>query len=238
MFTQRSYPTRRFSTRKQKRTMALYRPKKPYMRRALPPAPEIKAWDWHEHAIPYVVGLDYVAGIPSTNIMTTGMTCLNCGVQEGTSFYERIGSKIVIKSISLKGWLQASTNTEMRKITRSMILYDRQPNGAYPGINDVLAINGIGPAERDIMTGLNMDNRSRFSILRDKILPTTNYGTKEQAIPICEYITGRWEVEYGSSTGLIGDIKTGAILWLLFTNDHQAADTFLMSYVSRIRYYD
>jgi len=204
-----------------------------------PPPQEIKSWDWQEHAASFIEGIDTVAGIGATNAFTTGMTCLNCGIQQGATFYQRIGTKAVIKSISLKAYVQAAANAGLRQMGRSIIVYDRQPNGAYPNIGDILSINDQGiPNVGDMMTGLNLQNRSRFSILCDKLYALNNYGTAEAAVPIQEFITGRWETEFGTSTGLIGDVKTGAILWILFLNDHNANGALIMSFVSRVRYYD
>lgn len=94
-----------------------------------------------------------------------------------------------------------------------LVFYDKQPNGAYPTYADLLSNNDQAPT---FESGVSPVNRSRFVIIRDQNLvidPAMTLTT-----PVKLYAKGRWEVEYGTNTGLIGDMRTGAIHIMAFGN--------------------
>ena len=124
------------------------------------PRPEIKAVD-----IP--VALYPMFNSPTTNTL---VTLLN-GVQEGTGFYNRIGRHISMKSLHVTGTFAKSGNNSVGDdYVRWAIVYDRQPsaNASLPTYQDIFkAYDQGGAATAGVLSGVNLDNRERFVILRD-----------------------------------------------------------------------
>ena len=62
-------------------------------------------------------------------------------IKQGNAISQRIGNKINLKSVRLRFSLDSTgvlTNTPTD--TRLLLVYDRQPNGAYPTVNDFLNV--------------------------------------------------------------------------------------------------
>jgi len=97
--------------------------------------------------------------------------CLNA-TQEGVGLWNRVGRRIRMKSIQIKGHVVPivpdGTKYPSPSTCRIILFYDRQPNKALPDLNDVLlSYNSAGGATTTAFSGLNMNNRDRFLMLRD-----------------------------------------------------------------------
>jgi hypothetical protein len=197
--------------------------------------PEIKSFDTSiaEYSLP----VNTFSGT-APNVFTGGMTCLNL-IQQGATYYNRIGSKATIKSIAFAAVFDIATPQTQSISIRIMIVYDRQCNGAYPTTDDILSINDGGMGGF-FNVNLNMANRSRFMILRDGLYKL------DQAcqLGICykTFIKCRLDSEYSTNTGAIGDIRSGAIYLIAFSDSGTIGGTVnqidMISGLSRIRYYD
>lgn len=92
-------------------------------------------------------------------------TLLTAPVQ-GSDFVNRIGRRIIVKSVFVRGYIQTEGSLTQAAAgapaqqCRLIILVDMQPNGAVPAITDIL--EGVAPHYQ-----LNLNNRDRFKILRD-----------------------------------------------------------------------
>ena len=92
---------------------------------------------------------------------TTGSVTLLNGVATGTDFTDRIGRKIVMRSLYLRGTLSPVDGITLDNMCRVLIVYDMQSNGAAPAITDVLK-------SATSIAQLNMNNRDRFRVIMDK----------------------------------------------------------------------
>ena len=182
-------------------------------------------------------GLPTIATPPSggePGVAFTGLTELNC-IPQGATSYNRIGTKVVIKSIKFSTTFSMLGSAPTTGIVRWMIVYDRQPNGSFPPISAILSENiSTVPG---LYTGVNMANRSRFLVLRDQ---TINFDVHLLQIKaVSTYIRTNLETQFSSTTSTIGDITTGALYFIAFTNTAAAANYFKnYSTTCRIRYYD
>lgn len=159
------------------------------------PPQEIKSFDFEEGAN---VALPLLTAATGSASLATGMVAINL-VQQGAAYYNRIGTKAVVKSIAVQFGLGAPESYTKPGLVRYMLVYDRQPNGAYPTIGDILQ----NPAGNTFFnTGVNMANKSRFSILRDKVVCLD--AAQAAVVQVKEFISNRLETEYGTSTGGIG----------------------------------
>lgn len=159
------------------------------------------------------------------------MTEINC-IQQGATVANRIGNKVVIKSLHLKFNIAAAAGVQ--SVVRAMVIYDKQPNGAFPALTDILLDQPLGAA--NAMGGLNIANKSRFAVVRDQFLPVD--AAQALVHPINWYMKGRWEVEYGANAGNIGDFRTGSIYVLIFSCYAAGGAAAVTQINCRTRYFD
>jgi len=164
----------------------------------------------------------------------TGITELNC-VQQGATSYNRIGTKILIKSIDLRFNAFMAGSGPVVDSFRYLVVYDHSPNGAFPAYSDILSDNISGTA--GFHSRINMSNRSRFIILRDRTIPMTY--TNDAIVSCKEFIKCKLETQFKSTTGAIGDITSGAIYLFAFASLSTSVCWIqTSSVISRIRFFD
>lgn len=183
---------------------------------------------------------------------------------EGSSFYHRIARRTRGVSLEVHGMIvPTNTNTAASKLqyARLLLVYDRQANGALPSGSDILLNYDYGGVTNaSSFAGVNMDNRDRFQIIRDRkiLLPplgalgvaptttsasvfTTNADLKDSTFNFSEYIKlSGLETQYKASTdGDIGDISTGAYLLYLIQSQSDANTTaWQLQYQARYKFLD
>lgn len=185
-----------------------------------------------------VFGLPTISTPPTggePGVAFTGITELNC-IPQGATSYNRIGTKVVIKSIKFSTTFSMLGTAPTTGIVRWMIVYDRQPNGSFPAISSILSQNvSTVPG---FYSGVNMANRSRFLVLRDQTMYFDVHQTNIR--PVSTYIRTNLESQFTSTTSTIGDITTGAVYFVAFTNTAGTAANYFNNYATtcRIRYID
>lgn len=180
----------------------------------------------------------FAASTPPTGsepaVPFTGITEFNC-VPQGATSYNRIGTKILIKSIDFRCVFSMNGTAPTHNSVRYMIVYDRQPNGAFPAFSDIFSTN-ISTAPT-FFSGVNMANRSRFIILRDRVQTLDPDGSGTFSVK--EFIKTKLETQFRTNTGNIGDITTGALYLVAISLTGSAASYSTMgSATFRIRYFD
>lgn len=184
-------------------------------------------------------------------VSTTGLyRLLNVPVL-GTDFSNRIGRKILVKSLYIRGFvtstaaanLTANANAPPQQ-ARLIIVWDMQPNGVTFGGADLLT--SLAPQAM-----LNLNNRDRFKIVsdttyeigvyRDSNVATASIATTGQVIhPISKYIKlGKIETVFNAgSAGVIADINSGA-LFAVWVGSNAAGANDATAFVSyRARFQD
>lgn len=184
-------------------------------------------------------------------VNTTGAFTLLALPVTGADMNQRIGRKIQLKSVYIRGhvctnWAATpvgATSAIATQHCRLIILCDYQPNGAAPAVLDLLAT--ASP-----LAHLNLNNRDRFKILKDKIytlgpsfFDTTNQqglSVAPQILPIKIYKKLNIETIFNATNGgSIADITSGALF--MFWIGSTAASATLASTASlstRVRYFD
>jgi len=204
-----------------------------------PTSAEIKAADIEEGT--------YVFRDPNT---ASNIILLN-GVMTGSGFFNRVGSRIEMKNLHMNGFLgpnTAATSTTPSNL-RMLIVYDRQPVGALPVISDILQDrNQVGTAITGGLSHINLDNRDRFTILRDIrwVVPTVTAGV---VTGVSTGVGEQWCINefiklkglgthYKSSSNpvTIADISTGA-LYACFVTETNDSD-WVVETNFRLRYND
>lgn len=169
------------------------------------------------------------------NISTTASINLLCIPQLGTDFTNRIGRKILIKSVYIRGYVSteaansgfANSLSVGTQLVRMIILADMQPNGAAPAATDILNT-------ADSASQLNANNRDRFKIIKDKTwclggTRTSITANEVQAVAISpQQFNLKWYKRLNMETifnagnaGTIADINSGA-LYLVFIGNRAA----------------
>lgn len=202
---------------------------------------EIKAID--------IATVAYAFRLPAT---ATNVILLN-GVQTGTGFFNRVGSRIEMKNLHIRGYVRyAATNGG--SVLRMLIVYDRQPVGALPTISDVLQTRDqSGTATTAGASEINLDNRDRFTIVRDMeyYAPPCTYtggvltngpqfpGQDDKQWDVNEFIKLKELATHFKSTAnpaTITDISTGALYAFFVTSGTDSALEFAGGF--RLRYND
>ena len=195
-----------------------------------PAISEVKCFDENIATAAVLPNLAAVAGTEPAAAYS-GMTEINC-IRQDATVAGRIGNKVVIKSLHCKFNLTAAA--VVTATVRGMLVYDRQPTGAFPAITDILLDQPLGAANG--MGGLNISNKSRFSVIRDKYFAID--AAQSLQIPVNWYVKGRWEVEFGANAGTIGDFRTGAIYFICFQANAAGGNANITQQNCRCRYFD
>lgn len=137
---------------------------------------------------------------------TTGVVsaCLN-GCAQGTTAVTRVGRRITIKSIYVRGVVIKAATTTGENIMRLMIVYDKQANATAP--------TGAAVLVPDAVHGVNLlDNSRRFVTLMDKVFSCSTVGGANQDDHFEFYKKVNLPVEYNAgSAGTVGDIQSGSL---------------------------
>lgn len=180
-----------------------------------------------------------VAAIPAVGAVATaepavafaGITEVNC-VPQGATVANRIGNKIVLRSVHYRASISAAAAVQGE--VRLMLVYDRQPNGAFPALTDVLLSQPAGAVNN--YSSINIANKNRFLVIRDQFF---NLDAAQSLIHHIDWFCkGRWETEFGANAGNIGDFRTGSILFIGYITNAIGGNIVLSNGNCRVRYYD
>jgi len=153
----------------------------------------------------------------STTVAVGGTITLINGIAQGTDYNQRIGRKILMKSIFSKFFLvpNSTLNQVQGNIVRVMVFYDSQTNGSAPAVSDVLT-TGVYDSP------LNLNNRDRFKIIIDKyytmgaavytsgaLTAGSPYPTYCKKFKKCSL-----EVVFGGTGATVGSIQSGGLFML------------------------
>lgn len=115
-------------------------------------APEIKNYDNNIAAASVVTGTPYVASLCS-------------GIAEGTSDAQRVGQKILLKSVDIEMNVVAVPGASVGNLSPPcpidvFVVWDKQPNAAQAAASTIFASSATN------LTFLNTQNTERFVVLR------------------------------------------------------------------------
>jgi len=142
---------------------------------------------------------------------TTGSIQLVATIAQGASVNQRVGKKVVLKSIQVRGGIGSRTTTTVSD-TAWLLVYDKRPTAALPAITDILATNSPNAF-------LNDANSGRFTILRRWTRTfmgnITTPSTGREFADVEEFIkVNKPCVFKAAGTGAMGDIEQGAVYFV------------------------
>lgn len=174
---------------------------------------------------------------PATyNMDTTGTVTLLNGVATGSDYTDRVGRKIILKSVYVRGIIKPVDTQTSDVLCRMMLVYDMQSNGAAPAITDILK-SSTSTAQ------LNMNNRDRFKIIMDKVVAlgardiSSGYTGMVNVVPVKKYKKLRHETIYSGTLSTVASIATGG-LYLVTIGDQTSGLGGLLSCSVRTRFID
>lgn len=168
------------------------------------------------------------------------MSNIHLGVATGTDFTNRIGRRINVTSIQLRGWFGdggSAVNEVDSSPLRVLILEDLQTNGVIATIADIFTA-----AEANSF--LNLNNRERFKVHYDFAFTIPPFNSNTTAsdglfcpVPIVNfYKKCNIPVTFEGTAATIGSVSSGAIY--LVTLGSQAATSLVFNATARIRFVD
>lgn len=162
--------------------------------------------------------------IPNTTYsLTTTRTVTPINIiNTGTSFFNRIGRKIHVKSIHLRGYLAESGNAlAAPDYLRIALVYDKQINGVTASWSDIWQETDLAGAQTTNTTSqVNLNNRDRFQILKEWKIHTPGQNATPSIFvdedccvtgSIEAYLKTNLEVQYKADAGLVTDLATGGL---------------------------
>lgn len=201
--------------------------------------PEIKSFDQQVAAPGSVYSITNIVGsIPTAAF--AGITVLN-PIAVGAAFYQRIGARVNNLSCDIRfnaTYAPTLPADPPALSLRWLVVYDTQCNKAYPLMSDLFAVNDAGTP--NFNSSCNMANRSRFVVMRDKIVTLDNGRGLTQSINKFVRLRGVPTMYYSSGADQ-SFITTGALWFILFSSIQSTtlSGTLGISNIStRIRYSD
>lgn len=203
-------------------------------------------------------------GIAHTGVVSTTNTNANIDVlnlvQAGTGSWNRVGRKIHLKSVRVRGLITAAfrpaatTEDLIGQTLRMILVWDKQPSGAAIPTFDTIfgTTTQAGVEATTLLDPVKYDNMGRFQVLRDKVWdfnPPTHVsgGTEDDYNMVFNFdefvkLGNRETVFSGQSNPMtIADISTGA-LYLIFRSSANIANQAIINVnagsFSRLRYVD
>lgn len=176
-------------------------------------------------------------------------------IRVGSTFCNRIGRKINMKSVKVDGNINFIRTVNDEDYVRIMIVYDRQTNGALPAIADILQDTDQATANTtNSFSGANVNNVDRFQVLRDHRihLPSFTYTAGQVSnlggvdpvsttFFIDDYIKLNGlltQYKADSSPAVIGDIASGALYLVTFGSAVAGSEGYQFAAKLRLRYTD
>lgn len=165
----------------------------------------------------------------SLNLMAQGDTALT-----------RQGSQISATSIQYKATFQHDLDQVNPGIIRHLIVWDSQPNGAYPNINQILDNSVVTPFT---VAPYNREFQKRFKIVEDEIfelnpfyqMDTSHWGPQKKFMR--KKVQLHRTIKFTGTTGLIANVVSNNLLYV-FVSDIAGAE-FPFVYVGyRLTYKD
>jgi len=161
-------------------------------------------------------------------------TCL-CVISQGAASDQRIGRRILVKSVYVRGRVFAPTSMTGAASFRMLVVQDKQCNGALPAATDVLLVN-------EYCSPVNLGNSKRFKILMDETLGGVTLSTDTQeGINFERYVKTNIEIGYvnNAGAGTEADVLTNGIYCIVFFGGFGAGSTAPVGRLYfRLRYLD
>jgi len=170
-------------------------------------------------------------------------------IPQNNTQYGRIGRKIHLTSVEVRGAIYNKTTTSDTGLTRvrAMLVLDRQANGAMPTFSSSVGVNPAGPGGSDIIQTQAvdscrlLDNVERFSILWDHMMDLrafTSVNSEGYVHSFRKVKNLNHDVDYSNTTGVITTIRSNNLIFLIVTENLAGGGNVEGAFIARVRYTD
>jgi len=180
------------------------------------------------------------------HLQTTGNNAVSTTMQvadlcyqitQGSGVSNRIGNEILIKNVQVRGHVTASTTTVLQHC-RLVLIYDKQPNGAYPAFTDIYLAASCDSLPR-------LDIANRFIIFKEWYFPIEGYVTASitgggisSSYLIDENIPVNCPIKYGANAGAVADLRSGNLFFMQIGDVAAAATNPYATISLQVDYFD
>lgn len=177
---------------------------------------------------PELKNVDVAVSLAANN---GGAVLLLNGVAPGTALNQRVGRRILLRS--LRYYLAASVTaaTGVDQFHRVLVVLDSQPNGAALAAADVL--------DGGQSSQVNISNQLRFKILLDRRIYLNASGEPDSARLIDGSIGMNTVVQFNSGVaGTVADIATNSLYLVVLGSEAAGVTAGTVAGTTRVRYSD
>lgn len=166
----------------------------------------------------------------SSNAFVATPVLLN-GCIQGTEATQRLGRKITMTSLYVKGALQFAPTGTLGGYVRIAVVHDKQSNGTAPGITDVFLSN-------DLNSPNNLTNSDRFTKVADFESGIVS-ANGDCVAPIEFYRKLMLETAYNTgNAGTVADIASGSLYMFICNNGNFTTTAPTIRLQSRVKFLD
>ncbi len=148
-------------------------------------------------------------------------------VPQGDDDTDRNGIQITMRKLEIR-LIVSRGNADC--CFRTIILLDRQSNGAIPTNDDVLQITATDPQQ--VVSPLNNDNKKRFRVLSDRTRTLVDGNSNERCFAVHHKLSTKVRFD-GAGTG-IADVVSGMLWLFMFTDQAAGAAAPDVTMISRV----
>ena len=149
------------------------------------------------------------------------------GCAQGVNINERIGRRIVMKSVQFRAILSGQATASQHRI---VVVYDKQANGAAPIATDVFSVNTF-------YSPLSLGRSDRFVVVLDEI--TDSIQSQTLNISAKRYVKCNLETIFSGTTSGIASITSGSLYMFVANNADPTIGVTSTAYMFiRVRYTD
>ncbi len=157
----------------------------------------------------------------------TGLLFTLAAIAQGTDDVNRIGFQASMVRLEARILIERG-NTD--SCIRLLLVIDKQTNGAFPTVNDLLQVTGSG--NQKVTSPMSNENRLRFTVLSDRVYSLVTGHSTIRCFPIRKRLTHKMRFD-GPGQGIV-DIVSGSIILLAIATTTGAAASPTISMVSRL----
>lgn len=168
----------------------------------------------------------------TSSATTTGISHLLTGMVKGDDIGKRIGRKITLKSVQIKGTIKSYPSSGVAQVVRILLVYAKRVDGVEPPITDL-----VNPS--NIHSLRNTDFLSKYTVLFDKTMFLSQSGQEGSIKQIKMYKKINLPQTFDSGNdGDVKDIQTGPLYLFAFGTEVQGTTSNQYSILSRVWYTD
>lgn len=172
----------------------------------------------------------------NVDFTSAGLPLLLNGSARGPEIYQRIGRQIFLKSLQVRLNVAQQNGALNEQTWRYTIVYDRQCNGTATTTAGVFDLAG---APSYCFSQLNMDNRDRYLVLRDRVLKVSPPLDTDGTYNLVDDVPLNLFTTYNSgNTGTVTDIASGALYLILNCQAPLGLINLKLYATTRCYYYD